>query len=113
MNKFQTVIQKTFAVILIITISAMSLISLPPKAHAQLATIDAGDIAQNTLSAISNAATEVSSYYLEYKESVLDGLAWTVAKSALSTLTTDVVNWINTGFSGSPSFVTNPLGFAS
>ncbi|MDB4991936.1 MAG: hypothetical protein JWL75_181 [Parcubacteria group bacterium] len=38
---------------------------------------------------------------------VLDGLAWTVAKVTIQSLTRSTVNWINSGFSGSPAFVTD------
>ena len=38
-------------------------------------------------------------------------LARTVAKIAIQQITSSVVNWINSGFQGSPSFVTNPTKF--
>lgn len=38
---------------------------------------------------------------------VLDGLAWAVAKAAVNAMTESVVNWINSGFEGSPAFATN------
>ena len=41
----------------------------------------------------------------------LSCIARTVAKIALDQITNSVVNWINSGFSGSPSFVTNPERF--
>ncbi|MDO8619871.1 MAG: hypothetical protein Q7R64_00810, partial [bacterium] len=41
----------------------------------------------------------------------LKGLAKIIAKTLLHTFTQSIVNWINTGFEGSPSFVTNPEGF--
>jgi hypothetical protein len=45
------------------------------------------------------------------KSFVLDGLAWHVAKLIVQQITASVVNWINTGFKGSPAFLTNPGGF--
>jgi len=36
-----------------------------------------------------------------------------IAKTLLHTFTQSIVNWINTGFEGSPSFITNPEGFLS
>lgn len=45
---------------------------------------------------------------------ILNGLAWTVAKTAVQSLTQSMVNWINSGFEGSPAFVTDlqeNLGF--
>lgn len=40
-----------------------------------------------------------------------NGIAWQLAKTALHSLTGSVVNWINSGFNGSPSFLTNPGGY--
>lgn len=37
----------------------------------------------------------------------MDCLARTIARAAIQQLTNSVVNWINSGFNGSPSFVTN------
>ncbi|MEA2715448.1 MAG: hypothetical protein QOG91_476 [Candidatus Parcubacteria bacterium] len=45
------------------------------------------------------------------KSFVLDHLAVLVAKQILHQITVSVINWINTGFHGSPSFLTNPEGF--
>lgn len=39
------------------------------------------------------------------KESVLDGIAWTLAKAVISSMVDSLVNWINSGFKGSPMFV--------
>ena len=45
------------------------------------------------------------------KNFVLDRLATAIANAILNQLTASVINWINTGFKGSPSFLTNPSGF--
>lgn len=45
------------------------------------------------------------------KDFVLDKLATLVAKQILHQMTMSVVNWINSGFKGSPAFLTNPEGF--
>ena len=37
----------------------------------------------------------------------LDNLAWTVGKVAVQSITRSSVNWINSGFNGSPAFVTD------
>lgn len=39
------------------------------------------------------------------KESVLDGIAWALAKSFISSMVDSLINWINSGFKGSPMFV--------
>ncbi len=45
------------------------------------------------------------------KSFVLDRLANAIAKAILHQITASIINWINTGFQGSPSFLTNPSGF--
>lgn len=45
------------------------------------------------------------------KNFVLDGLAYMIAKQFLRAITASVVNWINSGFKGNPSFLTDPAGF--
>ncbi|MCH7529849.1 hypothetical protein IIB50_01905 [Patescibacteria group bacterium] len=45
------------------------------------------------------------------KESSLDAIGWTIANLVLSQISASIVNWINTGFEGSPAFVTDFKGF--
>lgn len=55
-----------------------------------------------------NLAQDSSSYF---KECVMDGLAMVIAKTTIKALTKSIVNWINSGFKGNPSFVQNPGKF--
>ena len=48
---------------------------------------------------------------LNTKECLLDFLVTVVAKAFIQSFTRSIVNWINSGFEGSPAFVTNPEGF--
>lgn len=59
-----------------------------PVAHGQIPTTVTGDI-----------PSEI--------QRVLDSIGWIVAKTAVNSLTQSVVNWINSGFEGSPAFVTD------
>lgn len=45
------------------------------------------------------------------KESCLDAIAYTAAKIVLAKITQSTLNWINSGFQGSPTFVQNPGSF--
>lgn len=45
------------------------------------------------------------------KESCLDAIAYTAAKIVLAKLTESTLNWINSGFDGSPTFVQDPGSF--
>ncbi len=53
----------------------------------------------------------IDSTLQQVKSYVLDTLAWTFAKILLQQITASVVNWINSGFQGNPSFLTNPERF--
>ncbi len=57
-------------------------------------------LVESIISAVNSAADHT----LEY---VLNGLAWDVANLAIESMTQSVVNWINSGFQGSPAFVTD------
>ena len=59
---------------------------------------------QETLSATANTT-------LQLKELGLDGIANKLAQQAVRQMTTSIVRWINTGFEGSPAFVTDLGGF--
>lgn len=48
---------------------------------------------------------------MTFKECVLDALVTVAVNNLIKNFTASVVDWINRGFDGSPSFVTNPEGF--
>lgn len=100
---------------IILSMSFSSFFLLPNKAQALFG---AGDVvfdptntAQSTITAANTTASAFSLYSMQFKEFVLDGIAGMFAKQIIRQLTQSVVNWINTGFEGSPSFVTNPSSF--
>ena len=53
----------------------------------------------------------VDTIMMKLKNFVLDKVATAVAKQILHQMTVSVINWINSGFDGSPAFITNPKGF--
>jgi hypothetical protein len=84
--------------------------SAPRAAEAQLATYDAANFAVNTTNL--GVTTALSTAYQARKGPGgsgigLDTLAWQVGKIAIQTMTKSMVNWINSGFNGSPAFVTD------
>jgi hypothetical protein len=90
-------------------------VSLPKQTQALFG---AGDIVTdpvtNTETALTASATiysKISAAYMELKETVLDPLAWMLAKQLLQSITADVVSWINSGFKGNPAFMSNPEAF--
>ncbi|MCA9355128.1 hypothetical protein KC865_01070 [Candidatus Kaiserbacteria bacterium] len=64
----------------------------------------AASIAKETITAF---ATD----YLYIKNFSLDGIAWALAKSIVSSMVQSLIHWINSGFQGSPAFVQDLQGF--
>ncbi len=58
-----------------------------------------------------NGEVPVTDASTHSKESCLDAIAYTAAKIVLAKITESTLNWINTGFAGSPTFVQNPGTF--
>jgi len=61
-------------------------------------------------STIQQTATAVATTDLFAKENILDGLAWSIAKNMVSQMMRSMINWVNSGFQGSPAFVTDIKG---
>ena len=72
----------------------------PRITHAQF-----GGIVHDPLHAVISAVTAGATGGLNLKEYALDPLAYIVKTVALQSVTKSVVNWINSGFDGSPAFV--------
>ena len=97
-------------------ISAPLLLLAPTPVHAQLSTFETNPVLLKgiAVTALSTAATAGTSANIAadsnihtVTEQVLNGLAWTVAKVAVQSITRSIVNWINSGFKGSPAFATD------
>lgn len=83
----------------------------PKKAEAQWAVFDIPNLVQNALSTISDYTSQALAYSDNYKEYVLDPLVSVMSEMLLQQMTNSIVNWINSGFEGSPSFIQNPGAF--
>ncbi|HRH26220.1 MAG TPA: hypothetical protein PLF31_02005 [Candidatus Paceibacterota bacterium] len=55
--------------------------------------------------------SEASNASATYKEGCMDAIFYIIAKLVISSMTQSIVNWINSGFQGSPSFISNPGQF--
>lgn len=95
----------------IIVVIVMVFYSSPHKTQAQLATFDPVNFVQNVLGVIEETSQTFSQNSLVYKEYVLDLLVNVMTKQLINQMTRSIVNWINSGFDGSPSFVTDPGSF--
>lgn len=69
--------------------------------------LDPVNLAENSASVITLSGIFGYTVQINIKEFLLDYLAWNIAKMALKQITVDVVDWINSGFAGSPAFIQN------
>jgi len=97
-----------FITILALTFAPFSPTLQKQEAHALFG---AGDIVLDPTNLIQTTATAISATALELKELGLDGVANALMKQAVRQMTTSIVRWINSGFEGSPAFVTDLGGF--
>jgi len=79
--------------------------------YAQFVVSDVGNTVQGVLQVVQGSAQSFLQNSLVYKEYVLDLLLNLVAKQLISSMTQSIVNWINSGFNGSPAFLTDPGAF--
>lgn len=77
------------------------------EVHAGGVFVDPVNLVENISTAIQTAASFVLETWQRVKEGIGDGIAWMIAKNLISQMISDTVNWINSGFEGSPGFVEN------
>ncbi len=106
MLKIQTFFKRTLATILMV---GLFLPFMPKPANAVLGVGDAVIVVADT--SPTGITNNVNHQLQHLKDFVLDRLATLIAKQILHQMTVSVVNWINSGFQGSPAFLTNPEGF--
>lgn len=81
----------------------MAVTLLPRTSFAQLPVTDAANLVPNSATAVANTAQAAGTA----PKNILDALAWSVAKMTVQSITRSMVTWINTGFQGSPAFVSD------
>lgn len=96
------------------------------KVHAQMAVAEQGPVAEyNLLTSLKTAAiylkeaastaynfiTSGATFGIFTKEITLDGIAWQLVNIAIKEMITSTTRWVNSGFQGSPAFVTDLNGY--
>jgi len=123
MDTFFNTLKKGLVAMLFVVVGfAMTYVPQLPSSHVQpvhaggagVGATEFTQMANNTLLGAGNVinsvtAGAVSSNWL--KENVLDGLGWAIAKRIVSGMVRSLINWVNSGFQGSPAFVTDLQGF--
>lgn len=82
----RTLTRTLVTIIAVVLMVPAGVMSAPRSAHAQVAVLD---------------------IYQNIKDGALDMVAWTLAKVAISSIMRSTINWVNSGFEGSPAFVTD------
>ncbi|MEN9920269.1 MAG: hypothetical protein RL538_162 [Candidatus Parcubacteria bacterium] len=72
----------------------------PPQAQAL-------DFDTDVMANISTAVSAAANVTLTTKDTVLDGIFYAIGKTIISSLIGSIINWVNSGFEGSPAFVTD------
>ncbi|MEK7593968.1 MAG: hypothetical protein AAB471_02245 [Patescibacteria group bacterium] len=85
-------------------------LTFPQKAEA-FHDFDVPNWIQNTLSAVSTGDILAGNVSMKFKVFVLDPLVVRIARTILKRMTASIVQWINSGYQGSPSYLTNPNKF--
>lgn len=96
----------------IFSLVCVPIFSQPTPAHAD--GDDAANIASYALHGLSVIANSVSASalsMLSLKEWTLDGVAWAIVRQITKQMVRSTIQWINSGFNGSPLFVTDPEAF--
>lgn len=78
------------------------------EAEAQWVVWDPGNFVPNTAAAVNTGITATT---YTSKEFGLDAVAWMIANLIINRISASTVNWINSGFKGSPAFITNPAAY--
>lgn len=98
-----------------VLICAVGYVAHPMKpADAQITSAITCNLNFGSLSSLSSSYVPTADKNTDTQKNIgctWKGIAWQIAHTVLHSLTSSVVNWINSGFNGSPSFLTNPDGF--
>lgn len=110
---FSTPVRKSITAFLLIAVfvHVFALVPLNYKGEVQeahaLVVFDPKNAALNKVNIAVNTITQTLQNAFYIKEFTLDGIANGLAKMMVKSMTQSIVNWINSGFQGSPAFVTD------
>ena len=114
-KKYQNVVKNSLTVFLLLMVFCVSVpthkASAGPVGNAGLLPPTLKTAANTAVSAIADTASAAGIGSLALKENVLDGIGWAIAKQMVSSITRSLINWINSGFQGSPAFITDLNSF--
>ena len=86
-------------------------VGLPVAAANKVVSVPVGDAGTQAILTAQLGTNNALKANDTFKADFLDCVTRALARAALQQITSSVVNWIKSGFNGSPSFVTNPTQF--
>lgn len=103
MDKFFNILKKglVFGTVLVFAF----VFTYVPQHYNQPQQVHALDFDTDIVANISTAVSAVQNTTLTIKDTVLDTIAYAIAKTIISSMIGSLINWINSGFKGSPAFV--------
>jgi hypothetical protein len=99
------------SVLMMLVIVPLGFLFIPKTTHAQWVVWDPGNNATAVAGWASMIPNTTANVVNTVKEQGLDAIGYIIAKAILVKMTASTVNWINTGFQGNPSFLTDPERF--
>ncbi len=103
------------SLVMVATLAYAPIVEAPPRAHAQWV-VEHGPIAHvisfltkisTSITATNTGVSAVNATRQTISDTILKPLAWALAQAAIHSMTQSIVNWINSGFHGSPAFATD------
>lgn len=102
----------TKSVIAVLLVSLVVPVVAPTKHAEAFPVVETGpNVVQNTVNATANTIQTGLQTALNIKELTLDGIAYGITRTIIQSMVRSIVNWINSGFQGSPAFITDLEGF--
>lgn len=112
MSTFMTITRNKLGATCLLFIFTASLLAPISNVQAQQAVREIGpNVVQNTINASANTISSGLLSALNIKELTLDGIAYGITRTIIQSMVRSIVNWINSGFQGSPAFMTDLRGY--
>lgn len=110
-NNYLKKIKSGVSVFMCICLLAGSVAMVPLNSQGEVQEAEAlfgiGDVVYDPKNAVFNSMQAALQDFFYIKEFTLDGIASGLAKLMLKSITQSILTWINSGFQGSPAFVTD------
>ena len=94
-------------------VAVIMLWSIAPSAAHAIPTFETNELLVGGVvtTSVHSGVTTVNTTLLQVKENILDAVAFSLKEGIIAALTQSIIDWINNGFHGGPSFVTDLRGF--